>query len=116
MTTGPPRSMLLTGDLDAHVGTTSSGALSAASFRSNSAREWAITISCAVGVGRRIAIRIAGSVTAISHVGLYLEMISASVGPGGRPGVGRGVANHWCAAPARRASASVKGGDWGSGD
>ena len=57
MTTGPTRSMLLTGDLDAHVGTTSSGALSAASFRSNSAREWAITISCAVGVGRRIATR-----------------------------------------------------------
>lgn len=73
----------------------SPGALSAASFRSNSAREWAITISWAVGVGRRVAVRMAGSVTAISHVGPYLAMISASVGPGGMPGVGRGAANNW---------------------
>jgi hypothetical protein len=102
-------SVVPAGELVGKLTATSPGLLSEANFRSSSAKEWAITISCAVGVGRRIAIRIAGSVTAISQVGPYLATISASVGPGGIPGVGRGAANNSRAAVARRASASVKG-------
>ena len=107
-------SVVPAGELVGKLTATSPGLLSEANFRSSSAKEWAITISCAVGVGRRIAIRIAGSVTAISHVGPYLATISASVGPGGMPGAGRGAAHNWCAAPAGRASASVKSGGWAS--
>src|ERR1039457_991970 len=103
-------------DLNAHVVTSPPGPLSAASFLSSSASEWATRTSCAVGVGRRTAIRLAGSATATSQVVPYLVMISARVGPGGMPGVGRGVANSWCAAAARRASASVNGAGYASGD